>query len=139
MKELPAIARLYIICAAVLGATGVALGAFAAHGLAAFFATHPAAESTFRTGVQYHLIHAAALPGAAWIAALVPSRVARLAGGLFVVGVILFSGSLYAISLLSLRFFGAVAPLGGLALIGGWLCLGIAVWRGLPTPTNGSS
>ncbi len=115
--------------AAFFGATGVALGAFGAHGLAGFFAANPDAEGTFRTAVQYHQIHALALIGAAWAANRFSERWSRLAGWLLAAGIVLFSGSLYLLSLLDLRFMGAVAPLGGAALVAGWACLGVAAWR----------
>lgn len=122
--------RVLIILAGIAGASGVALGAFGAHGLSGFFAANPGAEDTFRTGVQYHLVHAVALLGAAWAVGAYPSRWTRLAGIGFAVGIVLFSGALYALSLLGLRWMGAVAPLGGAALIGGWLALTVAAVRG---------
>lgn len=121
--------RTFITLAAFFGATGVALGAFGAHGLAGFFAANPEAEGTFQTAVQYHQIHALALIGAAWAADRCAGRWSRLAGWLLTAGVVLFSGSLYLLSLLDLRFMGAVAPLGGASLVAGWTCLGIAAWR----------
>ncbi len=121
--------RTFVLFAAIFGALGVALGAFGAHGLAGYFADNPAAEATFETAVRYHLIHAVALLGAAWARERFPSRWTRYAGWLFVAGILLFSGSLYLLSLLNLRFMGAVAPLGGASLIAGWLCLGLAAWQ----------
>lgn len=121
--------RTLVGLAAIFGALGVALGAFGAHGLAGYFAENPAAEGTFETAVRYHLIHAVALLGAAWIYERLPSRWSRWAGWLFVAGILLFSGSLYLLSLLNLRLMGAVAPLGGASLIAGWLCLGLAAWQ----------
>ena len=122
--------RTFIALAAFFGATGVALGAFGAHGLAGYFAANPDAEGTFQTAVQYHQIHALALIGAAWIADKFAGRWARLAGWLLTAGILLFSGSLYFLSLLNLRFMGAVAPLGGACLVAGWASLGVAAWRG---------
>ena len=121
--------RSMVVTAAIFGFLGVALGAFGAHGLAAHFAAHPDLEPTFETAVQYHLLHAATLIGAAWVAERFPGRAAGLAGWLFAAGIVLFSGSLYVLSIFDVRIMGAVAPLGGLALLGGWLCLGIAAWR----------
>jgi uncharacterized membrane protein YgdD (TMEM256/DUF423 family) len=121
--------RKFILIAAVLGALGVALGAFGAHGLRAHFTASPDLEPTFGTAVQYHLIHAAALLGAAWAAAQYPGRWTRYAGWLFLVGILLFSGALYVLSIFNVRFMGAVAPVGGAALIAGWLCLGIGAWQ----------
>ena len=72
--------RSMVVAAAIFGFLGVALGAFGAHGLAAHFAANPDLEPTFETAVQYHLLHAAVLLGAAWVAERFPSRAARLAG-----------------------------------------------------------
>ena len=121
--------RNFILLASLFGFLGVAFGAFGAHALAARFAEHPTREATFHTAVHYQMIHALALIGAAWLLERAPSRVARWAGILFAVGTILFSGSLTILSVFEVRMMGAVAPLGGLALLGGWVCLGIAAWR----------
>lgn len=121
-----------IIAAALLGALGVALGAFGAHGLQPLLAANNRAD-TFQTASHYHLLHALALLGAAWARARWPaSPAARWAGGLFIAGIVLFSGSLYGLAIFNLGMLGAVAPAGGAALIAGWLCLGWAAWRGDP-------
>jgi uncharacterized membrane protein YgdD (TMEM256/DUF423 family) len=116
--------------AAVFGFWGVGLGAFGTHGLSAYFSAHPDLEATFRTATQYHLVHAVALIGAAWAAERYPGRWSRWAGYLFAAGIVLFSGSLYVLSLTDLRIMGAVAPVGGALLLGGWACLGRAAWQG---------
>lgn len=121
--------RNFTVLAALFGFLGVAAGAFGAHALTAHFAAHPDFEDMFRTAVQYQMYHALALLGAAWLTERYPGRPARWAGYLFAAGIILFSGSLYLLSLFDLRIMGAVAPLGGLAFLGGWLCLGLAAWR----------
>lgn len=121
--------RNFTLLAAFFGCLGVAFGAFGTHSLAAYFAANPDQEDTFHTAAQYQMYHALALLGAAWVAERFPSRAARWSGVLFAAGIILFSGSLYLLSLFNLRFMGAVAPLGGASLLGGWLCLGIAAWR----------
>jgi uncharacterized membrane protein YgdD (TMEM256/DUF423 family) len=121
--------RTFVILAAIFGATGVAFGAFGAHGLAAHFAANPNLESSFQTAVQYHLIHALALLGAAWAAEHYPGRWTRYAGWMFAFGILFFSGALYILSVFNVRFMGAIAPLGGLAFIAGWVCLGIAAWK----------
>ena len=116
--------------AAGLGALAVALGAFGAHALAD--AVAPARLDTWRTAASYHLVHALAGVAAGLLAGWRPSRAATWAARLFVAGVVLFSGSLYALVLLDLAVLGAVAPLGGLAFIAGWLALAAALWRGGP-------
>ena len=113
--------------AAALGGLAVALGAFGAHGLEG--AVAPDRLATWRTGAQYHLAHALAAVVAFALAAFRASGAARWAGRLFVVGVALFSGSLYGLVLLDAPVLGAVAPLGGLALIAGWAALAVALWR----------
>ncbi len=124
--------RTFLLTAALCGALGVGLGAFGAHGLAGTLAAN-GREATFDTAVLYHLIHTLALLGAAWVSTLpgAQPRYVRLAGWLFTAGIVLFSGSLYVLAVFNLGFMGAVAPFGGAALIGGWLLLGAAVWRGV--------
>jgi uncharacterized membrane protein YgdD (TMEM256/DUF423 family) len=86
--------------------------------------------AVFETGVRYHLIHALALLAVAWATTRWSSLAVHAAGWLFVVGVLLFSGSLYALSLTGVRGLGAITPLGGVAFILGWLLLAWGVWRG---------
>ena len=119
--------RLLYLCAAVAGFTGVALGAFAAHGLKGRLSADMLA--LFETGARYHLYHAFALLGAAWGAARWQARSFGAAGALFVAGIVLFSGSLYLLALTGTRWLGMITPLGGLAFLAGWLCLGIGAIR----------
>lgn len=120
--------RTFIILAAIMGFLGVALGAFGAHGLESVLAANNSRD-TFQTASEYHLIHALALIAAAWVSTQWPGRWTRWAGWLFLAGIIFFSGSLYLLSIFNLRFMGAVAPVGGLALLAGWVNLGIAAWQ----------
>lgn len=113
--------------AAGLGALGVALGAFGAHALADMVT--PERLATWRTAASYHQVHALAGVVAGGLAAWRPSRAARAASGLFLAGIALFSGSLYALVLTDVGVLGAVAPLGGLAFIAGWLALATALWQ----------
>ena len=106
--------RLFVLLAALLGLTGVALGAFAAHGLRARLSAEYLA--VFQTGVLYQLIHALALLGVAALALHWRSRLLGAAGALFVLGTLLFSGSLYLLTLSSLPL-GLVTPLGGLCFM----------------------
>jgi len=114
-----------LIAGALAGALGVSLGAFGAHGLAERLG--PDGQALWDTAVQYHLIHALALlvTGASPFGA----RSARVAGAGFAVGIVLFSGSLYLLALGGPRGLGMLAPVGGLALIVGWLALALAAWR----------
>jgi uncharacterized membrane protein YgdD (TMEM256/DUF423 family) len=79
--------------------------------------------AVFETGVRYQMYHAFALFAAAWGWARWQSRPFAIAGGLFVAGILIFSGSLYLLALTETRWLGAIAPLGGLAFLAGWLCL----------------
>ncbi len=119
--------RLFFILGSVSGFFGVALGAFAAHALKGRVAADLLA--IFETGVRYQMYHALALLAVAWAGTRWPGTWVNVAGWLFVIGTLVFSGSLYALSLSGVRGLGAITPLGGLALLGGWLCLASAVWR----------
>ena len=111
--------------AAIIMAFGVALGAFGAHGLKNRLM--PDLLAIYETGVRYHLVHGLAIFVAAWLAGEDHTRAARLAGVLFAVGILLFSGSLYLLALTSIRAFGAITPLGGLAWIAGWVIVALRV------------
>ncbi|MDG1581200.1 DUF423 domain-containing protein [Pseudomonas sp. GOM6] len=119
--------RAFMLLAAVFGFTGVALGAFAAHGLKGLLSAEYLA--VFQTGVHYQMLHALALLGVAALAERLPARLAKAAGSLFVAGILLFSGSLYALTLSGLGQLGMITPLGGVCLLAGWLCLGLSAWR----------
>lgn len=82
----------------------------------------------FETAVRYQLVHALALLAVAWLADRSPSPVVNLAGWSFLAGVVVFSGTLYVLSMSGVRWWGAVTPLGGLALLVGWGCLIWAAW-----------
>jgi uncharacterized membrane protein YgdD (TMEM256/DUF423 family) len=112
---------------AVLGFLGVALGAFGAHGLRTRLA--PELLTVFETGVRYQIYHAFALLATAWAAQAGDPGPARWAGWCFLLGTVLFSGSLYTLSLTGIRRFGAVTPLGGLLFLAGWALLGVGLAR----------
>ena len=118
--------RVLFTAGCALGFTGVALGAFGAHALKARLA--PELLATFDTGVRYQLTHALALLAVAWACTRWPGRRVHWSGGLFTAGTLLFSGSLYALALTGVRGFGIVTPIGGVALLLGWLCLLAAPW-----------
>jgi uncharacterized membrane protein YgdD (TMEM256/DUF423 family) len=107
---------LLLVCA-VLGFTGVAAGALGAHAVKAL---GPERLAWWETAARYHLIHALAV---GLLAAMVPPR-AKLTAVLFVAGVVLFSGSLYALALSGQTALGMITPFGGLAFLGGWAVLG---------------
>lgn len=83
----------------------------------------------FHTGVTYQLVHALAILAVAVLSAHLPGRLVGWAGGLFAVGIVLFSGSLYLLALSGLTKLGIITPIGGLCFLAGWLCLGLAAWR----------
>lgn len=111
-----------LACAAMF--LGVALGAFGAHSLKNILSDPM--KAIFETGVKYQLIHGLGLLAVAWLSSKEPSNLVQAAGILFSVGIVLFSGSLYILSLSGVRAWGAVTPLGGLAFLAGWLCLFLA-------------
>ncbi len=104
----------------IVGALGVALGAFGAHGLKNVV-DDPALLVTWETAARYHLFHALALG----LVAVHPAA-PKWAGVLFVAGILLFSGSLYTMVLTGQRWLGAITPIGGVCLIAGWLVLAFA-------------
>ncbi len=114
--------RTFISLAAVLGAIAVAFGAFAAHGLKSWL--EPTMLANWQTGVRYQFYHVFALLAAGWLTERIPNnRSARWAGWLFIIGVLLFSGSLYVMALTGWRWLGIVTPFGGVAFVLGWLLL----------------
>lgn len=122
--------RPFAILASAIMFLGVAAGAFGAHALSDHFARHPDLESTYNTAVRYHMIHGLALFLVAWVAGKSPGGLINAAGYAFFIGVILFSGSLYMLSLSGVRWLGAVTPFGGIAFLAGWALLVIKFWRG---------
>jgi uncharacterized membrane protein YgdD (TMEM256/DUF423 family) len=120
--------RLFFGLGAVSGFVAVALGAFAAHGLKAKLS--PDLLNTFEIGVRYQMFHALALLACGWAATRWPGGSLNAAGWLFVAGTVLFSGSLYILALTGTRWLGAVAPVGGMAFLLGWLCLAWSAWKG---------
>jgi uncharacterized membrane protein YgdD (TMEM256/DUF423 family) len=118
--------RTLLLIAAFAGFTGVTLGAFGAHGLRDRIS--PDMLTIYQTGVQYHLIHAVALLAAAALAPRTAGRLVPAAGWLFALGIIVFSGSLYVMSLTGMTRLGMVTPLGGLAFLAGWALLALAAF-----------
>lgn len=119
--------RGFLMLAAFFGFTGVALGAFAAHGLKNRLT--PEYLTIFHTGVTYQLVHTLALFGVALLATQIQGRLITWAGLSFTVGMVLFSGSLYLLTMTGISKLGIITPFGGLAFLVGWICLGLAAWR----------
>ena len=121
--------NLFFMLGGLSGMLSVLLGAFGAHGLK----DRVPADllQVWETGARYHSYHALALLATAWAITRWPdARAAGAAGCLFVGGTLLFSGSLYLMTLTGQRWLGAVTPFGGLLLIAGWACLAWVGWKG---------
>jgi uncharacterized membrane protein YgdD (TMEM256/DUF423 family) len=85
--------------------------------------------AVFETGVRYHLVHGLALLGVAWATSRWPNAWVASAGWLFVAGIVIFSGSLYVLSVTGVRWLGAITPIGGLCFTVGWLVLAVGAMR----------
>ena len=118
--------RIFLAIAAALGGISVVLGAFASHALKDRLSER--ALEIWETGTKYQMYHALALI----LVALLLTRLSTdsfplvAAGYAFIIGTVLFSGSLYALSLSGIKILGAITPLGGVAFIAGWICLTVA-------------
>lgn len=121
----------FVALGAVLALLSVGLGAFGAHGLRGRLTAEDLER--FRTGVQYQGMHSLGMVLVGVLATLHPATAWKVAGWLFVVGIVVFSGSLYALALSGRRRLGAITPIGGLAFLVGWaaLALGALSIRGL--------
>ena len=121
-------ARYFLSLAAFSGLLAVALGAFGAHALRGRLDDY--ARGVFDTAVQYHFYHSLALLGVGLLALHYPaSPLLRSAGIAFLLGILVFSGSLYLLSMTGRTWLGAITPIGGLAFLVGWGCLAAAGWR----------
>lgn len=120
--------RTFLFWGSLFGFLGVAFGAFGAHGLKSRLS--PEMLAVFETGVRYQMYHAfAILIVAAAIGRIGDANLLVLAGWFFVAGILLFSGSLYALSLSGVGVLGAITPVGGLLFLIGWACLGLFALR----------
>lgn len=119
--------KLWLTAGALSGLIAVALGAFGAHGLANKV---PADQlNAFEVGARYQMYHALALLAVAWLASREPSSLVSAAGAAFIIGTLLFSGSLYVLGLTGSRDLVLVTPIGGLSFMIGWVCLLVAGLR----------
>jgi uncharacterized membrane protein YgdD (TMEM256/DUF423 family) len=122
----------WVRAGAVLGFLGVGLGAFGAHGLKETLARLETA-ATYQTAVQYHLVHALAILAVGVVGLSAQPRPAMaVAGWAFLVGVVVFSGSLYVLSVTGMKWLGAITPIGGVAFLAGWLALAVAAGGAAP-------
>ncbi len=120
--------RLFFLVGSISALIAVGLGAFGAHGLKGRLT--PEMLNAFEVGVRYQIYHALALLAVAWALSRWPRAEITVAGWLFIAGTIIFSGSLYLLSLTGVRWIGAITPIGGVAFLLGWLSLVWGVWRG---------
>lgn len=120
--------KIFVLLGSLSAFTGVAFGAFGAHGLKA--RVSPEMLTVWQTGVQYHLVHALALLFIGILCSLLPeASQVRTAGWMIVAGTVLFSGSLYVMVLSGMRGLGIITPFGGIAFLIGWLLLAVAAWK----------
>jgi len=121
--------KIFMILGALFGATSVGMGAFGAHALRAKVLSGDLEQRLFdvwQTAAEYQMYHALAPFAVAWVSSQTQSTAVTVAGWAFVVGVALFSGSLYTMTLTGIRWLGAITPLGGTAFIIGWIALAVA-------------
>jgi len=119
--------KLILSVAAIFLVLAVAIGAFGAHGLK----THLSDEmmQTYKTGVEYHFYHALGLLLIGVLSISIPSGLLNWSAIFLIMGIILFSGSLYVLAILGIKWFGAITPIGGLSFIAGWVLLLLAIWK----------
>ena len=119
--------RTFFLLGALFAFLGVAAGAFGAHSLKAVLSSEMLA--VFETAVRYQMYHAFALLAVGWAGTQSQQPSVRLAGWMFVLGIVLFSGSLYGLSFSGSRWLGAITPLGGVAFLAGWALLAWGLWK----------
>jgi uncharacterized membrane protein YgdD (TMEM256/DUF423 family) len=121
-------AKTFLLLGSLNAMLAVVLGAFGAHALKTKIA--PGLLAVYQTASQYHFYHSLGLLAVGVLIQLMPSTpLLKYSGGVMLAGIVLFSGSLYLLSVTGLRMLGAITPVGGLCFIVGWLLLAIAVWR----------
>lgn len=116
-----------LVAGAIFMALAVLLGAFGAHALKKILSSDMLA--IYHTAVQYQFYHALGLLAVGIIGLHYPSKWVRLSGVFLTAGIIIFSGSLYVLSLSEIKTFGAITPIGGLAFVIGWILLAVGVWK----------
>ena len=116
-----------LLAGAVFMALGVLLGAFGAHALKSSLS--PEMLAVYKTGVEYQFYHALGLLLIGLIGFRFESKWLHWSGILLIFGIIIFSGSLYALSISGIKILGAITPIGGLAFVAGWICLAVGILR----------
>lgn len=119
--------KIFFAAGSIFALIAVAAGAFGAHALRARLA--PDLLDVFETGARYQMYHALALLAVGWFSTQSSSGLVGAAGWAFILGILIFSGSLYILALADLRWMGAITPIGGFAFLVGWGCLAVAAMR----------
>jgi uncharacterized membrane protein YgdD (TMEM256/DUF423 family) len=117
----------FLVLGTVFAGSAVAAGAFGAHALKDILDAHML--QVFDTATRYQMYHAFGLCIVSWAIDRYPEQRLEQTGWLFTTGILLFSGSLYVVSLAGIRWMGAVTPIGGLAFLAGWVLFGWRIWR----------
>ncbi|HEX7027542.1 MAG TPA: DUF423 domain-containing protein [Gammaproteobacteria bacterium] len=121
-------AKTFLLLGSLNAMLAVILGAFGAHALKAKL--NPELLAVYQTASQYHFYHSLGLLAVGVLMLQIPSSpLLKYSGGAMLAGIVLFSGSLYLLSVTGLRILGAITPVGGLCFIAGWLLLAVAVWK----------
>jgi len=119
--------KTFAFIGSVFGLLAVAMGAFGAHAMQSRL--EPRLLDVWETAARYQMYHALALFAAAWLVGRTESAWPVVGGWLFVAGIVIFCGSLYGLAASGLDWLGAITPIGGLAMMGGWLCCAVAATR----------
>ncbi len=120
--------RVFFLSGILFAFISVAAGAFGAHGLKGRLT--PDMLAVFEVAVRYQMSHALALLAVAWAVTRWPGALTNASGMLFIAGILIFSGSLYVLSMTGVKWLGAITPIGGAAFLAGWICLAWGVLKG---------
>ena len=123
--------KVFLILAGFFGATAVGFGAFGAHGLKDILSVRML--EVYQTAVKYQMFHVSALLSLGILLKFLESKTLQAAGVFFSIGIIIFSGSLYTLSLTGIKWLGAITPIGGVFFIIGWMFL---AWGVIKSPTK---
>lgn len=121
--------KLFLMAGSIAMILAVGLGAFGAHGLKKMLSEEML--TIFETGVRYHFYHALGLLVVGLTARYLSTALLSWSGWLMIAGIIIFSGSLYLLSISGVRWLGAITPIGGLCFIAAWVLFATAIWKGM--------
>ncbi len=120
--------KIALLSGSILAFLAVAIGAFGAHGLQSILEANQRVD-TFETAVKYHMYHALALLLTGVLLQYYPGRLMENSVWLFIAGILIFSGSLYILSITNIKVLGAITPIGGLCFLIAWAMLAIGFWK----------